>query len=59
MYLCSPTLSQISLKNSHGKVVFQNLAKIEMKIEIKIGYLPAILKRYNIFNFFLQICEFL
>ena len=30
MYLCSPTLSQISLKNSFGKVVFQILAKIEM-----------------------------
>ena len=30
MYLCSPALSQISLKNSFGKVVFQILAKIEM-----------------------------
>ena len=30
MYLCSPSLSQISLKNSFGKVVFQILAKIEM-----------------------------
>ena len=30
MYLCYPTLSQISLKNSFGKVVFQILAKIEM-----------------------------
>ena len=30
MYLCSPTLSHISLKNSFGKVVFQILAKIEM-----------------------------
>ena len=30
MYLYSPSLSQISLKNSFGKVVFQNLAKIEM-----------------------------
>ena len=27
--------------------------------EIKIGYLAAILKRYNIFNFFLQNCDFL
>ena len=27
---CSPTLSQISLKNSFGKVVFQIFAKIEM-----------------------------
>ena len=30
MYLCSPILSQISLKNSFEKVVFQILAKIEM-----------------------------
>ena len=30
MYSCSPTLSQISLKNSLGKVVLQILAKIEM-----------------------------
>ena len=30
MYSCSPTLSQISLKNFFGKVVFQILAKIEM-----------------------------
>ena len=30
MYSYSPTLSQISLQNSFGKVVFQILAKIEM-----------------------------
>ena len=30
MYSWSPTLSQISLKNSFGKKVFQILAKIEM-----------------------------
>ena len=30
MYSYSPTLSQISLKNSFRKVVFQILAKIEM-----------------------------
>ena len=30
MYSYSPTLSQISLKNSFGKVVFQILAKIEL-----------------------------
>ena len=30
MHSCSPTLSQISLKNSFGKVVFQILAKMEM-----------------------------
>ena len=31
MYSCSPTLNQISLKNSFGKVIFQILAKIKMK----------------------------
>ena len=31
VYPCSPTLSQISLKNTFGKEVFQILAKIEMK----------------------------
>ena len=30
MYSCSPTSSQISLKNSFGKVVFQILTKLEM-----------------------------
>ena len=30
IYSYSPSLSQISLTNSFGKVVFQNLAKIEM-----------------------------
>ena len=30
IYSYSPFSSQISLKNSFGKVVFQNLAKIEM-----------------------------
>ena len=30
MYLCSPTLSQISLKNFFGKVFFQIFAKIKM-----------------------------
>ena len=30
IYSYSPSLSQISLKNSLGKVFFQNLAKIEM-----------------------------
>ena len=57
MYSCSPTLSQISLKNSFGKVVFQISAKIEMTRN-KIGYLAAILKRYNIFNFFCRIVIF-
>ena len=40
MYSWSPNLSQISLKNSFGKVVFQILAKIECG-EMKIGYLAA------------------
>ena len=30
MYLWSPNLNQISLKNSFGKMFFQILAKIEM-----------------------------
>ena len=51
MYSCSPTLSQTSLKNSFGKVVFQILAKIEIGRKIKIGYLVAILRRYNILIF--------
>ena len=49
----SPTLSQISLKNSLGKVVFQILAKIKMTRK-KIGYLAAILKRYNIWKICFQ-----
>ena len=52
MYSWSPNLSQISLKNSFGKVVFQIFAKIEMTHEMKIGYLAAILKRYKKFIFF-------
>ena len=32
MYSWSPTLSQISLKNSSGKVFFQILTKIEMTL---------------------------
>ena len=53
MYSCSPTSSQISLKNSLGKKVFQILAKIEMtQNKKKIAYLAAIMKRYNIFKFF-------
>ena len=58
MYSCSPTFSQISLKNSFGKgFFFQILAEIERR-EIKIGYLAAILKRYNIFIFFFRIVIF-
>ena len=47
MYSWSPNLSQISLKNSFGKVVFQILAKLKWR-EMKIGYLAAILKGTNI-----------
>ena len=55
MYSWSPNLSQISLKNSFGKVVFQILAKIEIWREMKIGYLAAILKWYKYFiSFFLK-----
>ena len=43
VYLCSPTLSQISLTNFFGKMSFQILAKIQM-MGNKIGYLAAILK---------------
>ena len=51
MYSWSPNLSQISLKNSFGKVAFQIFAEIEMKI----GYLAAILKWYKYFIFFPEI----
>ena len=47
MYSCSPTLSQISLKNSIGKVVFQIWSRDYFR-EMKIRFLAAILKR-NIF----------
>ena len=59
IYSYSPSLSQISLKNSFGKVFF--FFKIWPKSkwrEIKIGYLAAILKRNNISTFFLQNCDF-
>ena len=36
---------------------FQILAKIEIRAT-KIGYLAAVLKRYNIFNFFCRIVVF-
>ena len=54
MYSSSPNLSQISLKNSFGKVVFQILLKSKWR-EMKIGYLAAILKRYKYFIFFPEI----
>ena len=46
------------IENSFGKVFFQIFAKIEMTQKIKIGYLAAILKRYNIFNYFCRIFNF-
>ena len=58
MYSCSPTLSQISLKNSFGKVIFQILAKIEMTRNKNLLTVAAILKRYNIFKFFCRIVYF-
>ena len=51
MYSRCLTVSQNSLKNSLGKMSFQILAKFWPKSkwrEIKISYLAAILKRYNI-----------
>ena len=53
MYSWSPNLSQISLKNSFGKVVFKFWPKSKWR-EMKIGYLAAILKRYKHFIFILQ-----
>ena len=51
MYSWSPNLSQISLKNSLGKVVFQIFAKIKMMWN-ENRLLPTILKRYKYFIFF-------
>ena len=62
MYSCSPTLSQISLKNSFGKVVFQILAKIEM-MRNKNRLFGCHFKKGHHFQFFslfsfLQNCDF-
>ena len=51
MYSCSPILSQIHRKIPLGKWFFKFRPKSKWR-EIKIGYLTAILKRYNIFIFF-------
>ena len=51
MYSWSPNLSQISLKNSFGKVVFQILTEIEMTRN-QNRLLAAILKLYKYFIFF-------
>ena len=48
MYSWSPNLSQISLKKSFGKVVFQILAEIE----IKIGYFGRHFETLQIFFYF-------
>ena len=57
MYSCSPTLSQISLKNSFGKVVFQILAKIEMT-RIENQLFGRHFETVQHFEFFLQNCDF-
>ena len=48
MYSCSPTLSQILLKNSIGKLFFSNFGHVTIFQEAEILFLAAILKR-NIF----------
>ena len=60
MYSYSP-LSQISLKNSFGKVVFQNLAKIEMMRNKNrlFGRHFETVQHLVFFFFFLQNCDFL
>ena len=59
MYLCSPTLRQISLKNSFGKVVFQILAKIEMTRNKNrlFGRNFQTVQHFHFF-FFFQNCDF-
>ena len=51
MYSWSPNLSQISLKNSFGKVVFQILAEIEMT-QNENRVFGCHLERYKYFIFF-------
>ena len=58
MYSCSPTLSQISLKNSFEKVFFQILAKIEMT-QNKNRFFGRHFETVQHFQIFLQNCEFL
>ena len=59
MYSYSPTLSQISLKNSFGKVVFQILGKIEM-MRNKNRLFGRHFETVQHFQFFfLQNCDFL
>ena len=47
IYPCSPTLSQISLKGFLWESGFSNFCQNRYWRKIKIGYLAAILKRYN------------
>ena len=58
MYSCSPTLSQISLKNSFGKVVFQILAKIEVTHN-KIRLFGRHFETVEHFQFFFHDFDFL
>ena len=51
MYSWSPNLSQISLKNPLGKWFFKFSPKSKW-LEMKIGYLDAILKGTKILYFF-------
>ena len=57
IYIYSPSLSQILLKNSFGKVVFQNLAKIEMTRN-KNRLFGRHFETVQHFFFFLQYCYF-
>ena len=56
MYSCSPTLSQISLKNSFGKVVFQILVKIEMTRNINRLFGRHFETVQHFQNFFAELC---
>ena len=58
IYSYSPSLSQISLKNSFGKVVFQNLATIEMTRN-KNWLFGRHIEMVQHLKFFLQNCDFL
>ena len=59
MYSCFPPLSQISLKNSFGKVVFQILAKIEMMQNKNRLFGQHFETVQHFFFFLLQNCDFL
>ena len=54
MFSCSPTLSQISLKKSIGKVIFKFWSRDYFR-ETKILFWAAILKRNIFLMFFLLI----